>query len=284
MNKRNTVIICEIGLNANGNVDIAKKLIDVAKDAGCDFVKFQKRTIEDVYLKEFLDNYRESPFGITQRAQKEGLEFNLDQYKEIDSYCKEKDIQWFCSPWDIKSIDFLKENFSDMPFLKIPSAKIVDDIYLQKCKESGFNLIMSTGMSNYEIIYNAIKRLGGVDNNNVRYLLGCTASYPCPSEDINLNQIKWLKHYFGERGLQIGYSDHSGGILFPAMAVGLGAEIIEVHITLSRSMYGSDQSASLEPEGLRHLVKYIEELEKGLGNVSKEIMPSEISIIKKLRG
>lgn len=282
MTKRNTIIIGECGINANGDLGIAKQLIDVAKEVGCDYVKFQKRDIESCYNKEFLDSPRESPWGKTQREQKVGLEFKLDQYKEIDRYCKEKgNIEWFASPWDFKSIDFLKDNFPLIPYLKIPSAKVTDMEFLKKCKESGFRLIVSTGMSTHTIIANALNALGG--NECVKYVLGCTSSYPTPIEDTNLRQIKYLNHYFGSSDIKIGWSDHSGGILFPSMAVGLGAEMIEVHITLDRKMYGTDQASSLEPEGIRHLVKYIEALEKGLGNPIKEVQKSELPIIKKLR-
>lgn len=274
-----TLIIAEIGINHNGDINLTKQLIDVAKDAECDFVKFQKRTIEDVYTKEELDSYRESPWGTTFRQQKEGLEFNLEQYKEIGKYCAEKRIQWFVSPWDLKSIHFLEQNFYNMSYLKIPSAKITDREFLLKCKGTGFPLIMSTGMSDLGILQKAVFLI----NENLRFLLSCTASYPCPSEDTNLNQIKFLSYYFKTSHCEIGHSDHSGGILFPSVAVALGAKMIEVHITKDRKLYGSDQASSLEPEGLKHLVKYIRELEKGLGEPIKKIMPSEVSIIKKLR-
>ena len=282
MDKRNTILIGEIGINHNSDMSIIKKLIDNCSELNIPYIKFQKRNIEDNYTQTQLDSYRESPWGNTFRQQKEGLELTLEQYQEIDEYCKYKEISFFVSPWDLKSIDFLKTNFPNMPFLKIPSAKITDEQFLNKCKESGFNLILSTGMSNLQMIQKAVSLFA--DTDKLKYVLACTASYPCPSEDINLSQIKYLSHYFKTPTCEIGYSDHSGGILFPAMAVGFGAKFIEVHITLDRKMYGSDQSSSLEPSGLRHLVKYIEELEKGIGFPSKEIMPSEISIMKKLRG
>ncbi len=283
MIKRNTIIIGEIGVNANGDLGIVKQLIDICSDLNVPYIKLQKRDIRSCYTKEFLDSYRESPWGTLQVEQKEGLEFSLEQYKEIDNYCKEKgNIELIVSPWDLKSIDFLKDNFPDMKYLKIPSAKVTDMEFLKKCKESGFKLIVSTGMSTHTIIANALNALGG--NECVRYLLGCTSSYPTPIEDTNLRQIKYLNHYFCSSDIRVGWSDHSGGILFPSMAVGLGAEMVEVHITLDRKMYGTDQASSLEIEGLRHLVKYIESLEKGMGGPMKTIMPSEIPIMKKLRG
>lgn len=280
-----TIIISEIGINHNGDINIVKKLIDNCSELNIPYVKLQKRTIEDVYTKQELEQYRYTPYPeiITNGDWKRKLEFSVEQYKEIDEYCKCKgNIKLIISPWDIKSVDFIESNFSHHDYLKIPSAKVTDKEFLKKCKESGFKLIMSTGMCTHAIIAEALDSLR--DSGNVKYLLGCTSSYPTPVEDTNLNQIKLLKHYFGERNVQIGWSDHSGGILFPAMAVGLGAEMVEIHITLDRKMYGSDQSASLEPEGLRHLVKYVEALESGLGSPDKQIMPSEIPIIKKLRG
>jgi len=276
-----TIIVGEIGLNANGDINIAKQLIDVCSDLNIPYVKLQKRNIEDVYTKEFLDSPRESPWGNTQRQQKEVLEFNLEQYQEIDMYCKGKgNIDWFCSPWDIQSINFLLAFFPNMPYLKIPSAKITDEAYLQKCADSGFDSIMSTGMSNLEMVQKAVL----IVKDSLKFLLGCTSSYPCPTKDVNLSQLRFLSHYFRTPTCSIGWSDHSGGILFPALSVAYGAKMVEVHITMDRRMYGSDQPSSIEPQGLRKLIKYIEEIEEGLGNPIKEIQESEIPIIKKLRG
>src|SRR3972149_2019098 len=239
-----TIIVGEIGLNANGDINIAKQLIDVCSDLNIPYVKFQKRDITSCYTKEFLDSPRESPWGKTQRDQKEGLELSLEQYQEIDMYCKGKgNIEWFASPWDMQSIAFLESNFPNIPFLKISSAKITD-----------------------------------------MHFLGCTSSYPCPTKDINLNQLKFLSHYFRTPTCAIGWSDHSGGILFPTLSVAYGAKMVEVHITMDRRMYGSDQASSIEPQGLRKLVKYIEEIELGLGEPNKVVQESEIPIIKKLRG
>lgn len=275
-----TQIICEIGLNANGDINIAKKLIDVCSDLNIPYVKFQKRTIEDVYTKEFLDSPRESPWGKTQRAQKEAIEFSLEDYQEIDKYCKKKgNIDFFVSPWDTNSINFLLAFFSNMSFLKIPSAKLNDIAYLTKCRDSRFDLIMSTGMCDLPMVQKAM----GIVGENVKYILGCTSSYPTPTKDVNLNQLKILNYYYGS-DYKIGWSDHSGGVLFPTLSTAFGAKMVEVHITLDRRMYGSDQASSIEPQGLRHLVKSIEEIEVGLGESIKEIKESELPIIKKLRG
>lgn len=280
--KRNTVIVGEIGLNHSGSVGVAKQLIKLCSELDIPYVKFQKRDINSCYSQEFLDSARESPWGTTQRAQKEGIELSLDDYKEIDDYCKKLgNISWFASPWDMISIDFLENNFPNMPFLKIPSAKVTDIVFLNRCKDSVFDLILSSGMCDLKMIQDSMSLFAGTDR--VKYLLACTSSYPCPSEDINLSQIRLLNHYFSTPTCRIGYSDHSGGILFPAMAVSFGAKLVEIHITMDRKLYGSDQASSLEPSGLRHLVKYIEELEKGIGYPKKVIMPSELPIIKKLR-
>ncbi len=280
-----TILVSEIGINANGDINIAKKLIDICSDLNIPYVKFQKRTIEDVYTKKELEQERVTPYSNikTNGDWKRKLEFNLEQYKEIDNYCKEKgNIKWFASPWDVQSIAFLESNFSDIPYLKIPSAKVTDEVYLKKCIDSGFDLIMSTGMCDLSIAQKAVSSIVG--SKKLKYILGCTSSYPTPLKDINLNQIRFLSYYFKTPYCDIGWSDHTGGILFPSLAVSHGAKMIEIHVTLDRKMYGTDQSSSLEPEGLRHLVKYIRAIEEGMGNPTKEIQPSEIPIIKKLRG
>jgi len=274
------ILVGEIGINHNGDMRIIKQLIDTCSDLNIPYVKFQKRDITLCYTKEFLDSPRESLFGKTQRAQKEALELSLEQYQEIDEYCKEKgNVSWFASPWDLQSIAFLKSNFPNMSYLKIPSAKVTDEVFLKKCVETGFDLIMSTGMCDLKMVGKAVSTI----TDKLRFLLGCTSSYPCPLKDINLNQIKFLSYYFKTPYCDIGWSDHTGGILFPSLAVSHGAKMIEVHITLDRKMYGSDQSSSLEPEGIRHLVKYIKAIEEGMGEPCKEIQESEIPIIKKLR-
>lgn len=277
-----TIIVGEIGINANGDINVAKQLIDICSDLNIPYVKFQKRTIEDVYTKEFLDSPRESPWGKTQKDQKEGLEFSLEDYQEIDVYCKKKgNIDFFVSPWDINSINFILAFFPNTPFLKVPSAKLNDNLYLRKCRETNIPIIMSTGMSKLYDLAEPISCLGSIEN--VKYILGCTSSYPTPTKDINLNQLKILTYYYGSN-YKIGWSDHTGGILFPALSTVFGAKMVEVHITLDRRIYGSDQASSIEPSGLRKLVKYIEEIELGLGDPIKEIKESEKPIIAKLRG
>ena len=274
-----TIIVGEIGINHNGDMNIVKKLIDICSDLNIPYVKLQKRDINSCYTKEFLDSYRESSWGNTQRDQKDGLEFSLDDYQEIDDYCNSKgNIGWFASPWDLKSVDFLKNNFQSMHYLKIPSALITNQEYLNKCNETGFPIILSTGMSNLQMIQNAV-----LTCKNTAFVLGCTSAYPCPTKDINLAQLRFLAHYFRTPNRNIGWSDHSGGILFPALSVAYGAKMVEVHITQDRRTYGSDQASSIEPQGLQKLIKYIEEIELGMGNPIKEIQESEIPIIKKLR-
>lgn len=277
-----TIIVGEIGINHGGDINVAKQLIDVCSDLNIPYVKFQKRDINLCYAKEFLDSPRESPWGNTQRHQKEGIEFSLTDYDEIDDYCIRKgNINWFASPWDSQSISFLKGKFPHIPYLKIPSAKLNDISYLRKCRETGISLIMSTGMSRLSDLNEPISCLGGIEN--VKYILGCTSSYPTPTKDVNLNQLKVLNYYYGS-DYKIGWSDHTGGILFPALSTVFGAKMVEVHITLDRRMHGSDQASSIEPNGLRKLVKYIEEIELGLGEPIKEIKESEKPIIVKLRG
>lgn len=276
----NTVIIGEIGINHNSDMVIIKQLIDFCSDLNIPYVKFQKRDIDFCYTKEQLDSYRESPWGKTFREQKEGLELNLEQYYEIDDYCNSKgNIGWFASPWDLKSIDFLKNNFPNMPYLKVPSAKLNDNTYLRKCRETNIPIIMSTGMSNLSMINEAMGILG----ENIKFLLHCTSTYPSKTEDLNLIQIKELKYYFETESCQIGFSNHHPSILFMVESVLLGAKMIEVHITLGRHLYGSDQAVSIEPEGLKKLIKYIEETEKAIGTIGKTILESEIPIMNKLR-
>lgn len=275
-----TKIAAEIGINANGDLNIAKKLIDVAKLAGCDYVKFQKRDIDSCYTEKELNSFRESPFGNTFRKQKEGLEFSFDDYKEIDIYCRSIEIEWFASPWDIKSIDFL--NQFDIPFIKIPSAKITDFKYLRKIK-SNVNclIILSTGMSTGLEIKKAVDFLEDIENKKLKYILACTSTYPSKPEELNLRYIQMLKTHYPN--IRIGFSNHSPSIIFMPMAMILGAKMIECHITLDRSMHGSDQASSIEPEGLRKLVKYIRGCEKALGSGIKKVYASEIPIIEKLR-
>jgi len=267
-------IIAEIGINHNGDIELAKKLIDIAKEAGCDAVKFQKRTVDIVYTKEELEKPRESPFGTTNGDLKRALEFGERQYSEIDKYCKEKDIIWFASPWDEKSVDFL-EKFN-VPTYKIASASLTDDDLLKHVKATKKPIILSTGMSTIEQIDHAVKIIG---TENLA-IMHCTSTYPSKLEELNLRVIKFLKQRYN---VPIGYSGHEVGINPSVISVVEGARIIERHITIDRSMWGSDHAASLEPTGLQKMVRDIRSIQIILGDGKKIVYDSEIPIIKKLR-
>lgn len=266
--------IAEIGINHNGSVDITKELIDVAVDAGCDAVKFQKRTIDLVYTKEELDKPRESPWGTTNREQKEGLELNESDYKKIDKYCKQKKIMWLASSWDKKSVDFFDQ--FNLPCFKIPSALLTHDDILEYTKSKGKPIILSTGMSTMEQINHAVDILGQDD----LVILHCTSTYPSSPEELNLKAIPKFKEIFS---CPIGYSGHETGVFSSAVAAVMGACVIERHITLDRAMYGSDQAASLGPPGLKRLVRDIHLLSTILGDGVKKVYDTERPIMEKLR-
>lgn len=272
---KKTFIISEIGINFNGDLGIAKKLIDVAITAGCDAVKFQKRTIEDVYSPEELDVSRESPFGTTNREQKNGLEFGESEYKEIDNYCKEKKIEWFASAWDIKSQIFLKQ--FNTTYNKVASAMVTNKQLVEMIAKEGKYTFISTGMCNMNEIKSVVHTFK--EHNCPFELMHCVSTYPMKDENANLNMIKTLQYEFG---CKVGYSGHERGIQISLGAVVLGATSIERHITLDRTMYGSDQSASLEPNGLNILVRDIRIIEKAIGNGIKTISEQEKSIREKL--
>lgn len=269
-----TFIIAEIGINHNGDINIAKKLIDMAVFAGCDAVKFQKRTIELVYTPEELARPRENPFGPTNGDLKRGLEFGEKEYQEIGSYCKQKDIIWFVSPWDVKSVDFL-ERF-DVPCYKIASPSLTDDELLKQIKSKGKPIILSTGMSTVEQIKHAVEVLG--EENLI--LLHCTSTYPSKIEELNISVIPWMKKTFD---CPVGYSGHETGVVQSIIAVLSGANVVERHITLDRAMWGSDQPASLEPNGLNRMVRDIRLIPTCLGDGEKRVYESEKPIIQKLR-
>tara|TARA_Y100001970_G_scaffold292087_1_gene431874 strand:+ start:6341 stop:7210 length:870 start_codon:yes stop_codon:yes gene_type:complete len=270
-----TYIIAEIGLNHNGDIEIAKKLIESAKNAGCDAVKFQKRTPELCVPIEQRNIMRETPWGtMSYMDYRYKVEFGYDEYTEIDTFCKEKKIDWFASCWDEKSVDFI-EKFDPICY-KIASACITDMDLLKKHVDTNKPIIMSTGMSTMEQIKNAVEVLG-TDNLLIAH---CTSSYPCPVEDLNLNMIKTLKKKFN---CPIGYSGHEVGLNTTVASVVLGATFIERHITLDRSMWGSDQSASVEPQGLIKLVRDIHSVNNSLGDGIKKIYDREKSLIDKLR-
>ena len=270
-------IAAEIGINHNGDLKIAKKLIDLAASSGCDAVKFQKRTVNKVYSKEVLDGPRESPWGTTQREQKEGLEFSISDYKIIDKYCKQKKIQWYLSCWDIDSqIEMRKFKTK---YNKVASAMLVHTKLLETIAEEGKHTFISTGMSTINDISKAIKIFK-------KYkcpfeLMHSHSSYPMKISEANLKLIQTLKKKFK---CDIGYSGHeSAASLICVSAVLQGATSIERHITIDRTMYGSDQAASLEPEGLFRLVRDIRALDVILGDGKKKIWDSEKSAMKKLR-
>lgn len=270
-------IIGEIGINHNGDLEIAKKLIDAAVDAGCDAVKFQKRTVDKVYTKEMLDSPRESPWGHTQRAQKEGLEFGKADYDILDTYCREKGIAWSASAWDVDSQLFLQRYH--LTFNKVASAMLTRDELLETIAAEGRPTYLSTGMSTLEEIDHAVDifRRHGCPFT----LMHCNSTYPMAEEDANLRMIATLKERYQ---CPVGYSGHETGLLVSLLAVAVGAVAIERHITLDRSMYGSDQKASIEPEELRELVAKIRLTERILGTGAKTLSDAELAVRKKLRG
>jgi N-acetylneuraminate synthase len=269
------VLVAEIGINHNGDLEIAKQLIREAKACGCDYVKFQKRTVNRVYSEEYLSKYRESQWGETNRAQKEGLEFGTTEYNLIDDYCKEQDIKWFASPWDVDSVLFLNSYIPS--YMKIASPCITDFDLLYAIKMTGKPVIMSTGMSTREEVKKAVEYLG----TQIEYILACTSTYPTKDKDMNLNFIATLKREFPN--YKIGFSNHSAGIFFASVSPILGAEMIEFHTTLDRAMYGSDQAASIELVGQVRLVKYVRALEEALGTGEWIITDKEKLMRDKLR-
>lgn len=272
-----TFIIAEIGINHNGDLKLAKKLIDTAIIAGCDAVKFQKRTVDKVYTKEYLDGQRQSPWGNTQRAQKEGLEFGKKEYEEIDQYCKEKGIIWYASAWDIDSQKFLQR--FDCKYNKVASAMLTNEELLNEIAAEGKYTFIATGMSTLDEIDYAVEIF---EKRKCPYeLMHCNSTYPMPMEDANLKMIHVLGDIYK---CKVGYSGHEEGTLVSTCAVAAGATSIERHITLDKSMYGSDQKASIEPYELCKLVKDIRNTEKIMGNGEKILTEAEQEVKKKLRG
>ena len=272
-----TFITAELGINHNGDIDIAKKLIDTAKLAGCDAVKFQKRTVEKVYSKEVLDSPRNSPWGTTTREQKNGIEFSKNEYDIIDKYCKNNHIEWYASAWDVESLEFLKQY--ELKYNKVASAMLTNMELINKIAQEKKHTFVSTGMSNMDQIKTAVNIFK--KNECPFELQHSNSSYPMKIEEANLNCIKTLQNEFE---CNVGYSGHESlGYLVCVAAVVLGATSIERHITLDRSMYGSDQPASLEPAGLQRLVRDIRNIELIMGDGEKIIWDSEIPVMKKLR-
>jgi len=267
-------VVAEIGINHNGDIDLAKRLINVALGADCDAVKFQKRTIDVVYSAEELAKPRESPFGTTNGDLKRGLEFEQEEYEEIDRYCREVKIDWFASCWDEASVDFIAQ--FKVPCFKIASASLTDDNLLRHTRAVGKPIVLSTGMSTIQEVDHAVEVLGKQD----LVLLHACSTYPAYYEELNLRVIDVLRDRYG---VPVGYSGHETGLPSSVAAAVLGACIIERHITLDRSMWGSDHAASLEPNGITRLVRDIRLIERSKGDGIKRVLEREQPIIKKLR-
>jgi N-acetylneuraminate synthase len=268
------LVIAEIGINHNGDVGQAKKLIDVASLAGCGAVKFQKRTIDVVYTPAELAKPRESPFGETNGDLKRGLEFGQAEYEQIDAYCRAREMPWTASPWDEASADFISR--FDPPFYKIASACLTDDSLLLHTRGKGKPIVLSTGMSSVEQIDHAVDVIGKDD----LVLLHCCAAYPARYEDLHLRAMAALRERYG---VPVGYSGHETGLPSSVAAAALGACIIERHITTDRALWGSDHAASLEPQGIMRLVRDVRLVEAALGEGDKRVLAVEVPIMEKLR-
>ena len=269
-------IIAEIGINHNGDIEICKKLIDEAVSVDCNAVKFQKRDLESVYTREFLESSRESPWGKTQYEQKKGLEFGEEEYQEIDRYCKEKGIEWFASAWDLKSQEFLRK--FDCNYNKVASAMIVYKDLLTMIAKEGRHTFISTGMTTYDDIQSAVDIF--TKEGCSFELMHTVSTYPLKVENANLNMINTLKEKYK---CNVGYSGHESGLAISYAAAALGITSLERHVTIDRSMYGSDQSASIEPAGLRQLVGAVRKIEKAMGDGIKKNIKEEEDIAQNLR-
>lgn len=268
-------VIAEAGINHNGDINLAKKLIDVAIAAGCNAVKFQKRNPDEAVPEEHKLVKRETPWGImTYLDYRKRIEFGQDQYDEIDRYCRENGMMWIASAWDISSVHFLRRY--DMPAFKIPSALITDKDYLNLLRGLDKPLIVSTGMAEIQLVKKVVDFLG----EEKIILLHAVSSYPARPENINLNVIKTYHDLFN---CVVGYSGHEVGLQITLAAVSLGAKVIERHITLDRSMWGTDQAASVEPGGLMRLTRDIRIIESAMGDGEKRMLPEELEVEKKLR-
>ena len=276
---KNVYIIAEIGINHNGDLSIAKKLIDIAKVAGCDVVKFQKRN-PDVCVPEHQKSVmRDTPWGrMTYLEYKYKVEFDKKGYDEIDGYCKSRNINWTASPWDLDSLEFL--NQYNVPFIKIPSALLTDLDLIKKTTETGKKIIISTGMSTIDEVDAAVNAIKDVNTNANFAVLHCNSSYPAPNNELNLKCIETLKERYN---CEVGYSGHEFGLTTTIASICLGASIIERHITLDRTMWGTDQMCSVEPQGLIKLVRGVRELNSALGDGIKVVTDTEKPIKDKLR-
>ena len=268
-----TYIIAEIGINHNGDMELAKELITTAVSSGCDAVKFQKRDIESVYTQEELDIPRESPFGTTTREQKEGIEFNIEQYKELQTYTNELGLDFIVSCWDKKSLDLVEEHL-DVKYHKVASAMATDREFLEKLNDTGKPVILSVGMCTDEEVSAAMSILL-----NVEYILACTSTYPTKAEEINLKYVQTLKQLY--QNIKVGFSNHYNGLDACVGSVVFGAECVEFHITKDRTMYGSDQPASIQD--VHNLVDSIRKMELMVGDGIKKVYDSEVPIAAKLR-
>ena len=275
MNDKHVFVIAEIGINHNGDLNLAKRLIDEAVSAGFDAVKFQKRSVSDVYTPEDLDRPRASPFGTTNREQKNGLEFNESQYDEIDCYCKKVGIEWFASAWDLHSQRFLRKY--DLKYNKVASPMLTVEPLLHEIAKQNKYTFISTGMSTMEEIDSAVRIF--TEYECPFELMHCNSSYPLKNEEANLRTMKTLRDRYG---CDVGYSGHEKGLQVSIAAVALGASSIERHITVDRTMYGSDQAASLGLDGLRKLVRDIRVVSVALGDGVKKIYESEVGSREKL--
>jgi N-acetylneuraminate synthase len=267
-------VIAEIGINHNGDINIAKKMVDAAVAAKCNAVKFQKRTVDIVYSAEELARPRESPFGDTNGDLKYGLEFGQEDYIEIDRHCRQNNIAWLASCWDEQSVDFIEQ--FNVPCYKIASASLTDDGLLRHTRSKGRPILMSTGMSTLEQIDHAVKVAGKED----LVIMHTTSTYPALYEELNLRVIPMLKQRYG---LPIGYSGHETGLSTTIASVAMGACVVERHITLDRAMWGSDQAASVEPQGFAHMVRDIRLVEMAMGDGIKRVIEREVPVMKKLR-
>ena len=268
-----TYVIAEIGINHNGDIDLAKQLIDKAKISGCDAVKFQKRTVDVVYSEDELDTSRISPFGTTTREQKYGIELDIDEYKELETYSKNKGLDFIVSCWDLDSVDNIENNLN-IKYHKVASAMLTDRDFLEKLNTTGKPVIVSVGMANEEEIDSALNIL-----HNVEYILACTSTYPTKAEELNLRYITTLKDKYPD--LKVGFSNHYNGLDGCVGSVTLGAECVEFHITMDRTMYGSDQPASIENTDI--MLDSIRKMELMVGDGIKKVYDSEKPIAAKLR-
>jgi len=269
------IVTAEIGINHNGNLGIAKELIKVAKLAGCDFVKFQKRDPDQCVPEHQKNVKRETPWGtMTYLDYKKHIEFSKAEYEIIDKYCKQIDIPWFASIWDQSSVEFFKNSSFGLPFVKVPSCCNTDLDLIYEIRKLGIPMILSTGMTNRREFYKLVKR-------DVKYILACTSTYPTPPEEVNLSFINTLKSQFPKQ--KIGFSNHSAGLTAMLGAAAIGAEMIEMHITLDRSMWGTDQAASIEPMGVMKVIHHVKQLKQMIGTGDWTVFPGERKAIGRLR-